>query len=169
MSARLDDAMATFGATRDARTNMSEAVVLVDKKVPNRFTTRTVWSTLTGYPGFHAKAPATGIENMATQAERIATLEAHYEHLDKMLTAISSALAEVARRLDRIEKAIADDRVERSETKLRIALRVTGWLVGIVTTVLGAVVGGLFLVARLLLPKLEKLASLAHDAAPLVG
>ena len=110
---------------------------------------------------------------MATQAERIATLEAHYEHLDKTLTAISATLdafrADVVSRFDRIEKAIADDRVERSETKLRIALRVTGWLVGIVTTVLGAIIGGLFLVARLLLPKLEKLASLAHDAAPLVG
>ena len=152
---------------------MSEAVVLVDKNFPNRFTTRSVWSTLTGNLGFHAKAPATGIDNMATQAERIATLEAHYEHLDKTLTAISATLdafrADVVSRFDRIEKAIADDRVERSETKLRIALRVTGWLVGIVTTVLGAVVGGLFLVARLLLPKLEKLASLAHDAPPLVG
>ena len=139
---------------------------------------------------------------MATQAERIATLEAHHEHVDKTLTAMSGTLdairAEVADvrthfdgrldriqmnfdgrldriqthldgRLDRIQKAIADDRVERSETKLRMVMRVTGWLVGIVTTVLGAIVGGLFLVARLLLPKLEKLASLAHDAAPLVG
>lgn len=139
---------------------------------------------------------------MATQAERIATLEAHYEHVDKTLTAMSGTLdavrADVAEirpmvhaqiadvrahldgrldriqthldgRLDRIQKAIADDRVERSETKLRVVMRVTGWLVGIVTTVLGAIVGGLFLVARLLLPRLEKLASLAHDAAPLVG
>ena len=135
---------------------------------------------------------------MATQAERMATLETHYEHVDKTLTAMSGTLdavrADVAEirqmvhaqiadvhaqvadarahldgRLDGIQKAIADDRLERSETKLRMALRVTGWLVGIVTTVLGAIVGGLFLVARLLLPKLEKLASLAHDAAPLVG
>ena len=128
---------------------------------------------------------------MATQAERIATLEARYEHVDKTLTAMSGTLdairAEVADvrthfdgrldriqmnfdgRLDRIQKAIADDRAERSETKLRMVMRVTGWLVGIVTTVLGAIVGGLFLVARLLLPKLEKLASLAHEAAPLVG
>ena len=128
---------------------------------------------------------------MATQAERIATLETHYEHVDKTLTAMSGILdairAEVADvrthfdgrldriqlnfdgRLDRIQKAIADDRVERSETKPRMVMRVTGWLVGIVTTVMGAIVGGLFLVARLLLPKLDKLASLAHDAAPLVG
>ena len=146
---------------------------------------------------------------MATQAERIATLETHYEHVDKTLTAMSGTLeavrADVAEirpmvhaqiadvhaqiadvrahldgrldriqtrldgRLDGIQKAIADDRVERSETKLRMVMRVTGWLVGIVTTVLGAIVGGLFLVARLLLPKLEKLASLAHDVAPLVG
>lgn len=124
---------------------------------------------------------------MATQAERITALEVHYEHVDKTLTAMSATLdavrAEVADRFDRIdekfdridekfdriEKAIADDRVERSETKLRVALRVTGWLVGIVTAVLGAVVGGLFVFARLLIPKLGEFASLAQDAAPLVG
>ena len=194
---------------------------------------------------------------MATQAERIATLETHHEHVDKTLTAISGTLdavrADVAQlrvtmhgeitevrthldarfdrvqkaiaddrvqrsetmhgeitevrtlldarfdrvqkaiaddrvqrsetmhgeitevrkllddRFDRVQKAIADDRVQRSETKLRVALRVIGWLAGVVTTVLGAVVGGLFVFARFLLPKLGKLASLAHDTAPLVG
>ena len=117
---------------------------------------------------------------MATQAERITALEVHYEHVDKTLTAMSATLdavrAEIvelrtqfADRFDRIEKAIADDRVARSETKLRVALKVTGWLVGIVTAVLGAVVGGLFVFARFLLPRLDKLSSLAQDAAPLVG
>ena len=128
---------------------------------------------------------------MATQAERIAALETHYEHVDKTLTAISGTLdavrADVAQlrvtmqgeitevrthlddRFDRVQRAIADDRVQRSETKLRVALRVIGWLAGVVTTVLGAVVGGLFVFARFLLPKLGKLASLAHDTAPLVG
>ena len=117
---------------------------------------------------------------MATQAERTAALEAHYEHVDKTLTAMYRTLdavrAEVADRFDRIDekferiqKAIADDRVERSEMKLRVALKVTGWLVGIVTTVLGTVVGGLFVFARFLLPRLDKLSSLAQDAAPLVG
>ena len=131
---------------------------------------------------------------MATQAERITALEVHYEHVDKTLTAMSATLdafrAEVADRFDRIDekferidekfgridekferiqKAIADDRVERSETKLQVALRVTSWLVGIVTAVLGAVVGGLFVFARFLIPKLGQLASLGQDAAPLVG
>ena len=124
---------------------------------------------------------------MATQAERITALEVHYEHVDKTLTAMSATLdavrAEVADRFDRIDekferidekfegiqKAIADDRVERSETKLRVALRVTSWLVGIVTAVLGAVVGGLFVFARFLIPKLGQLASLAQDTVPLVG
>ena len=128
---------------------------------------------------------------MPTQAERVTALEVHYEHVDKTLTAISGTLdavrADVADRFDRIEKAIADDRaersettlriekaiaddrVERSETKLRVALKVIGWLAGVVTTVMGAVVGGLFVFARFLLPKLGKLASLAHDTAPLVG
>ncbi len=113
---------------------------------------------------------------MATQAERITALEVHYEHVDKTLTAMSATLdavrAEVADRFDRIDekferiqKAIADDRVERSETKLRVALRVTSWLVGIVT----AVLGGLFVFARFLIPRLEKLATLAQEAGPLVG
>ena len=157
---------------------------------------------------------------MATQAERTAALETHYEHVDKTLTRMSGTLdavrTEVAElrvtvtdeiadvrtmvhkkiadvhtmvhkeigdvrthldhRLDhiegkfeRIEKVINDDRVERSETNFRVALRVTGWLAGVVTTVLGAVVGGLFVFARFLLPRLEKLAFLAQDAAPLVG
>ena len=117
---------------------------------------------------------------MATQAERIAALDVHYVHVDKTLTAMSATLdavrAEVAEvrtnlddRFSRIQKAIADDRAERSETKFRVALRVTGWLAGVVTTVLGAVVGGLFVFARFLLPRLRELASLAQDAAPLVG
>ncbi len=50
----------------------------------------------------------------------------------------------------------------RNETKLKVALRVIGWLVGIVTTVLGAVIGGLFVFARFLLPKL---ASAMQEAA----
>ena len=55
---------------------------------------------------------------MATQAERIATLETHYEHVDKTLTAMSGTLdairAEVADvrthfdgRLDRIQRSLA--------------------------------------------------------------
>lgn len=139
---------------------------------------------------------------MATQAERTAALETHYEHVDKTLTAMSGTLdavrtevaglrvtlsdeitdvrtmvhreitdvrTDLGHRLDRIQKAIADDRVERSETKFRVALRVTGWFAGVVTAVMGAVVGGLFVFARFLLPRLEKLASLAQDTASLVG
>ena len=45
-------------------------------------------------------------------------------------------------------------RPPNSETKLKVALKVIGWLVGIVTIVLGTVVGGLFVFARYLLPKL---------------
>ena len=118
--------------------------------------------------------------DMATQAERITALEVHYEHVDKTLTAMSGTLdavrAEVAEirthlddRFNRIQMAIADDKVASSETKFRVALRVTGWLAGVVATVLGAVVGGLFVFARFLLPRLEKLAFLAQDTAPLVG
>ena len=117
---------------------------------------------------------------MATQAERTAALEAHYEHVDKTLTAMNGTLDAVRAmvhdvrthldaKLERIQKAIADHRVERSVTKFRVALRVTGWLVGIVTVVLGAVVGGLFVFDRFLIPKLDKLAFLAQDAAPLAG
>ena len=124
---------------------------------------------------------------MATHAERIAALEVHYVHVDKTLIAMSATLdairAEVVDRFDRIDEkferiderferiqnVIADDRVARSETKFRVALRVTGWLAGVVTTVLGAVVGGLFVFARFLLPRLEKLAFLAQDTGPLVG
>ena len=124
---------------------------------------------------------------MATQAERTAALETHYEHVDKTLTRMSGTLdtvrTEVAdvrthlddrldridERFERMQNAMTDDRVERSETKFRVALRVIGWLAGIVTTVLGAVVGGLFVFARFLLPKLGEFASLAQDAAPLVG
>ncbi|MCY4057484.1 MAG: hypothetical protein OXG44_05740 [Gammaproteobacteria bacterium] len=106
---------------------------------------------------------------MATQAERIAALEGHYVHVDKTLTVLSATLERIDEKFDRIQNAITDDRVSRSETKFRVALRVTGWLAGVVTTVLGAVVGGLFVFARFFLPKLGNLASLAQDAAPLVG
>lgn len=131
---------------------------------------------------------------MATQAERIAALEVHYEHVDKTLTAMNGTLDAIRaefgefrthieerfngiderfngidERFNRIYQVIAADKVERSETKLRVAFKVIGWLAGVVTAVLGAVVGGLFVFARFLLPKLGQLASLAQDTAPLVG
>ena len=160
---------------------------------------------------------------MATQAERIAILEVHHEHVDKTLTAMGGTLdavrAEVAEvrviltdeiagvrtmvhneitdvrthlddrldriderfermddrfdrtdeRLGRIQNVNADARVARSEPKFRVALRVIGWLAGVVIAVVGVVVGSLFVFARFLLPKLLELASLAPDAAPLVG
>ena len=90
-------------------------------------------------------------------------------HLDDRLDRIDERFDRTDERFDRIQKAITDDRVQRSETKLRVALRVIGWLAGVVTTVLGAVVGGLFVFARFLLPRLEKLAFLAQDTGPLVG
>ena len=90
-------------------------------------------------------------------------------HLDDRLDRIDERFDRTDERFDRIQNAITDDRVQRSETKLRVALRVIGWLAGVVTTVLGAVVGGLFVFARFLLPRLEKLAFLAQDTAPLVG
>ena len=68
-------------------------------------------------------------------------------------------------RFEHIQTAIADDRVARSETKFRVI----GWLAGVVATVLGAVVGGLFVFARFLLPRLERLAFLAQDTALIVG
>lgn len=117
---------------------------------------------------------------MATRPERTATPETHYEHIERTLSAISGTLdairAEFADRrthlndgLDRIEKAIADGRMQQRETRLRVALRVTGWFAGTVIIVMGAIAGGLYVVARFLLPKLHKLASLAQDAAPLAG
>ena len=92
-----------------------------------------------------------------------------HKEIADVRTQIDDRLDRIDKRFDRIQKAITDDRVERNETKLRVALRVIGWLAGVVTTVLGAVVGGLFVFARFLLPRLEKLAFLAQDTAPLVG
>ena len=128
---------------------------------------------------------------MASERERIASLETHYEHVDKMLTAMGRTLeairdeigglrteidgvrqmvhseveklrAELGGRLDDILLRVADDRAVSTETKLKVALKVIGWLVGVVTTVLGTVIGGLFVFARFLLPKL---AAAAQDAA----
>lgn len=128
---------------------------------------------------------------MATELERIASLETHYEHVDKTLTAIGRTLeviraeigelrteidgvrhmvhteieavrAELGGRLDDILLRMADDKAAGSETKLKVALKVIGWLVGVVTTVLGTVIGGLFVFARFLLPKL---ASAVQDTA----
>ena len=150
---------------------------------------------------------------MATELERIGSLETHYEHLDKSLTVIGRTLeavraeigelrtqlrnefrtelraetgalrseidgvrqmihsefgqlrAELGGRLDNILTRMAEDKAAGSDTKLRVALKVIGWLVGVVTTVLGAVVGGLFVFARFVLPKL---ASVLQDAATAV-
>ncbi|MCY3814212.1 MAG: histidine kinase [Gammaproteobacteria bacterium] len=146
---------------------------------------------------------------MATELERIASLETHYEHVARTLTAIGLTLeairaeigelrtelrtemadvreslrteiegvrqmvhSEIGRvrtdlggRLDDIVLRMAEDKAAGSETKLRVALKVIGWLVGVVTTVLGTVIGGLFLFARYLLPKL---ASALQDAAPAI-
>ena len=147
---------------------------------------------------------------MATELERIASLETHYEHVDKNLTVIGRTLeavraeigelrtelrnefrtelraetgvlraeidgvrqmihsefgqlrAELGGRLDDILMRMADDKAAGSDTKLKVALKVIGWLVGVVTTVLGTVIGGLFVFARYLLPKL---ASAVQDAA----
>ena len=67
--------------------------------------------------------------------------------------------------MDALEQRVADESASRNETKLKVALRVIGWLVGIVTTVLGAVIGGLFVFARFLLPKL---ASAIQGAASVI-
>ena len=116
---------------------------------------------------------------MASERERIAALETHYEHVDKTLTAMGRSLdavrtevgelrtevgeirtevqgvrTELGGKIDDIVLRMAEDRAAASETKLKVALKVIGWLVGIVTTVLGAVIGGLFVFARFLLPKL---------------
>lgn len=96
-------------------------------------------------------------------------IDERFERIDGKFERIDERFERIDERFERIQNAIADDRVERSETKLRVALRVIGWLTGVVTTVLGAVVGGLFVFARFLLPKLGQLASLAQDAGPLVG
>ena len=158
---------------------------------------------------------------MATELERIASLETHYEHVDKTLTVIGRTLeavrAEIGElrtelrnefrtelraatgalrseidgvrqiihsefgqlraelggrldeqggRLDEIVVRMAEDKATGSETKLKVALKVIGWLVGVVTTVLGAVVGGLFVFARFLLPKL---AIALQDAATAIS
>ncbi|MDE0040294.1 MAG: hypothetical protein OXU77_22435 [Gammaproteobacteria bacterium] len=105
----------------------------------------------------------------AEVAERFDRIDEKFDRIDERFERIDERFERVDERFERIQNAIAADRVERSETKLRVALRVIGWLTGVVTTVLGAVVGGLFVFARFLLPKLGQLASLAQDAAPLVG
>ena len=131
---------------------------------------------------------------MATELERIASLETNYEHVDKTLTAIGRTLeairaeigelrsevdgvrqmvhTEIGRvrtdlggRLDDIVLRMAEDKAAGNETKLRVALKVIGWLVGVVATVLGTVIGGLFVFVRYLLPKL---ASALQDAAPAI-
>ena len=150
---------------------------------------------------------------LATELERIASLETHYEHVDKALTAMGRTLeairaeigelrtelrnefrtelraetgslraeidgvrqmihsefgqlrAELGGRLDDILVRMADDKAAGSDTKLKVALKVIGWLVGVVTTVLGTVIGALFVFARYLLPKL---ASALQDAAPAI-
>ena len=102
---------------------------------------------------------------MASERERIATLETHYEHVDKTLTTMGRTMeairtevqgvrTELGGKIDDIVLRMADDKAAASETKLKVALKAIGWLVGIVTTVLGAVIGGLFVFARFLLPKL---------------
>ena len=131
---------------------------------------------------------------MASELERIAALETHYEHVDKTLTAMGRTMeaiqtdisglraeiegvremvrtqiggvretlhseveglrAELGGKIDDILLRMADDKAAASETKLKVALKVAGWLVGVVTTVLGTVIGGLFVFARFLLPKL---------------
>ncbi|MYD96768.1 MAG: hypothetical protein F4X98_05205 [Gammaproteobacteria bacterium] len=101
--------------------------------------------------------------------ERFERIDERFERIDGKFERIDERFERIDERFERIQNAIADDRVERSETKLRVALRVIGWLAGVVTAVLGAVVGGLFVFARFLLPKLGELASLAQDTAPLVG
>ena len=92
-----------------------------------------------------------------------------FERIDERFERMDERFERMDEKFERIQSAIADDRVVRSETKFRVALRVIGWLAGVVTTVLGAVVGGLFVFARFLLPKLGQFASLAQDAAPLLG
>ena len=93
--------------------------------------------------------------------------------VDPSLDAIRAEFADLRTHLndglDRIEKAIAHGRMQQRETRLRVTLRVTGWFAGTVIIVMGATAGGLYVVARSLLPKLNKLASLAQDAAPLAG
>ena len=101
--------------------------------------------------------------------ERFERIDERFDRIDEKFECIDERFERIDERFERIQNVIADDRVARSETKFRVALRVTGWLAGVVTTVLGAVVGGLFVFARFLLPRLEKLAFLAQDTGPLVG
>ena len=101
--------------------------------------------------------------------EKFDRIDERFERIDGKFERIDERFERIDERFERIQNAIAADRVERSETKLRVALRVIGWLTGVVTTVLGAVVGGLFVFARFLLPKLGQFASLAQDASPLVS
>ena len=101
--------------------------------------------------------------------EKFERIDEKFDRIDEKFERIDERFERIDERFERIQNVIADDRVARSETKFRVALRVTGWLAGVVTTVLGAVVGGLFVFARFLLPRLEKLAFLAQDTGPLVG
>lgn len=105
----------------------------------------------------------------AEVADRFDRIDEKFDRIEEKFDRVDERFERIDERFERIQNAIAADRVERSETKLRVALRVIGWLTGVVTTVLGAVVGGLFVFARFLLPKLGQLASLAQDTATLVG
>lgn len=102
-------------------------------------------------------------------AEFRTRIEERFNGIEERFNGIDDRFNGIDERFNGIYQAIADDKVERSETKLRVAFKVIGWLAGVIAAVMGAVVGGLFVFGRFLLPKLGELASLAQDTAPLVG
>ena len=108
-----------------------------------------------------------GVRQMVhTEVERVRTeLGGRIDELGGRVDGLSGRVDGLGGRIDGIEQRMADDRASRSESKLKVALKVIGWLVGIMATVLSAIVGGLFVFARFLLPKL---ASVVQGAAAAV-
>ena len=101
-----------------------------------------------------------GVRQMVhTDVERVRTELG--DRIDDVRTEVAGRMDVLDGRIDGIEQRMADDQPSRSESKLKVALRVIGCWVGTMLTALGAIVGGLYVAARFLLPKL---ASVVKDA-----
>ena len=84
---------------------------------------------------------------------------------DDMGGEIAKLREEVGSRFEGIRELIVNDRLERSQSKFKVALKVIGWFASLTTVVIGAIAGGLFVLLRFVLPKLV---ALAHESGLIV-
>lgn len=99
--------------------------------------------------------------------EKFHRVDERFDRVDERFERVDEKFDRIDERFERVQESINEGKLERSETRLRVALKVIGWLAGIVTVVIGSVVGGLFVFARFLLPKLATFAQEATSAIPL--